>query len=90
MDCPFNPKFAFVVLEREKLVSSGGIIIPENVQKTNAKQQGRVVAVGPSVTDVALGELVIFGQFSGSWFTHKNRDFYFVHEEDVLSSISEE
>ena len=89
MDCPFTPKFAFVVLEREKLKSAGGIIIPESAQKTNAKQQGRVAAVGPAVTDVAMGELVIFGQFSGSWFEHKGRDFYFVHEEDILARIEE-
>jgi chaperonin GroES len=88
-ECPLQPLFAFVVLEREKLVSKGGIIIPDAAQKTNAKQKGRVSAIGPAVDAVAIGDLVLFGQFSGSWIEMDGRDFYIVHEEDILARVKE-
>jgi chaperonin GroES len=43
--------------------SAGGIYLPEN--KKERPVQGTVVAIGPEVGDIAVGERVLFGKYAG-------------------------
>ena len=64
-----KPKFARVLLRREKVKeSTGGIILPESAQIDMTKSEGRVVAVGPDCDEsIAVDMFVIFGKFAGTW-----------------------
>lgn len=85
------PFFAYVILEREKLKSKGGLIIPESAEKRNAPAKGVVVSVGPTAEDEIkklVGKTVIFKRHAGDWMTAPGgEEFYVVQEEDILAEV---
>lgn len=87
-----NPKFARVIIERDKPKATG-IIIPETAEKRNAPAWGRVVACGPTCDDdikKLVGKMVLFGRFAGDWVKAPDgTEFYIVQEEDILADIEE-
>jgi len=86
-DCPFTPKFARVVLQREDMKSKGGLIIPEEIARRNARNEGLVVGIGPTAQNVELGETVMFGNFSGAWIEREGHEYYIVQDEDLLVRV---
>lgn len=48
-------------------MSAGGIILPDASQEVFGR--GIVTHVGPAVTHVAVGDLVLFGKYAGTWLT---------------------
>jgi chaperonin GroES len=85
-----TPVWARVLVEREKLQSKSGIIIPETAEKRNAPAQGTVIATGaecePWVKDLK-GRRVLFGRHAGDWIQDNGRDVYILQEEDILAVV---
>jgi chaperonin GroES len=56
-----------IVVAREELeeVTQGGIYIPESVKEKEKPKKGSVLAVSDSITDIKVGDKVIFGKYSG-------------------------
>jgi chaperonin GroES len=74
--------------------STGGIILPENAKEK--PQEGKVLAVGPgkllddgsrSKPDVAVGDTILFGKYSGTELTVDGLEVIILRESDLLAKI---
>jgi chaperonin GroES len=92
----FRPLHDRVVIRRieQESKTAGGIIIPDTAKEK--PQEGEVVAVGPGVRDergeirrldVAPGDRVLFGKWSGSEVRIDNEDYLIMKESDLLGVI---
>ena len=86
-----RPVWARVLVERDKLQTKSGIIIPETAEKRNAPAIGTVVAVGENCEDWVkdlVGSRVMFGRHAGDWLKDGDREVYILQEEDILAVVS--
>ena len=92
----FRPLHDRVVLRRidAEAKSSGGIIIPDTAQKK--PQQGEVLAVGPGArneagalvpVDARAGDIVLFGQWSGTEVKIEGEDLIIMKESDLMGIV---
>jgi len=74
--------------------SAGGIIIPDTAQEK--PMQGEIVAVGPGARDdagarieldVAAGDVVIFGKWSGTEVRIDGVDLLIMKESDIMGIL---
>lgn len=74
--------------------STGGIIIPDNAAEKPSK--GKVIAVGPGkrsddgkihALDVKVGDVVLFGKYSGNEIKEGADEYVVMREEDILGVI---
>ncbi len=92
----FRPLHDRIVVKRidaeEK--TAGGIIIPDSAQEKPS--QGEVIAVGPGgrdeagkliPLDVKVGEIVLFGKWSGTEVKIDGQDLLIMKESDVMGII---
>src|SRR5436309_8892468 len=94
----FRPLHDRVVIERidAEAKTTGGIIIPDTAREK--PQQGEVLAVGPGgrdesgkliPIDVAVGDRVLFGKWSGTEVKIDGEDLIIMKESDVMGVIEE-
>src|SRR5437660_12334844 len=78
----------------EKEVKKGGIIIPDTAKEK--PQQGKVIAAGNGKTtdegkriplDVAAGDTILFGKYSGQEIKLEGEEYLIVREDEVLAII---
>ena len=78
------------VLDSEEK-TAGGIIIPDTAKEK--PQEGEVVAVGPgakndegklSPMDVNVGDIVLFGKWSGTEVKIDNKEYSIMKESDIM------
>ena len=87
----FRPLHDRVVVRRiqadEK--TKGGIIIPDTAKEK--PQRGEVVAVGPGKEDIKMtvkvGDVVLYGKYSGQELSYEGVDYLIMREDDVLVII---
>ena len=74
--------------------TAGGIIIPDNAKEK--PMEGEVIAVGPGARDeagqlhpldVAAGDRILFGKWSGTEIRLNGEDLLIMKESDVLGVI---
>ena len=69
--------------------TASGLYIPDSAKEK--PQQGKVVAVGKGKKDhdmtVKIGDLVLYGKYSGSELKHEGSDYLILREEDILAII---
>ena len=93
----FRPLGDRVVIRRveEEAKTKGGIIIPDNAKEK--PQEGEVVSVGPGgrdedgkriVIDVAVGDRILFGKWSGTEIKVDGQELLIMKESDVLGVIA--
>ena len=87
---PLHDRVLIKVLESEEK-TSGGIIIPDTAQEK--PQEGEVVAVGPGATneagklapmDVKVGDVVLFGKWSGTEVKIDGKEYSIMKESDIM------
>jgi chaperonin GroES len=90
---PLDDRIVVIRTEPEQ-TTSGGIFLPENAKEK--PQQGKVLAVGPgklldngerAKPDLAVGDLVLFGKYSGAELTVDGQDVVILKESDVLAKL---
>ena len=92
----FRPLGDRVVIRRveEEAKTKGGIIIPDTAKEK--PQEGEVIAVGPGARDedgkripidVATGDRILFGKWSGSEIKLEGEDLLIMKESDVLGVL---
>ena len=92
----FRPLGDRVVIRRveEEAKTKGGIIIPDNAKEK--PQEGEVVAVGPGgrdedgkriAIDVAIGDRILFGKWSGSEVKIDGEELLIMKESDILGVL---
>lgn len=69
--------------------TAGGIIIPDTAKEK--PQKGSVVAVGGGKKDepmtVKVGDLVLYGKYSGTEINVDGKDYLIMRESDILAII---
>ena len=69
--------------------TSSGIIIPDTAKEK--PQKGNIVAVGPGTKDnpitVKVGDVVLYGKYSGTELNHEGKDYLITKENDILAII---
>lgn len=90
---PLHDRVIVKRLDDEK-VSSGGIVIPDTAQEK--PMRGEVVAVGPGkaldngqirALNVKVGEVVLFGKYSGTEVKVDNQELLVMREEDIMGVV---
>lgn len=75
--------------------TAGGILLPDTAKQK--PQQGKVVAVGPgrlsdkgsrSAIGVKIGDVVLYGKYSGSDVEVNNKELKILRESDVLAKVA--
>ena len=85
-----------VVVRRmeEESTSAGGIVLPGSA--TEKPAQGEVVAVGPGAKteegklipmDVKVGDIVLFGKWSGTEVKIDNKEYSIMKESDIMGVV---
>lgn len=93
----FRPLGDRVLVRRveEETKTKGGIIIPDTVKEK--PQEGEVVAVGAGARDedgeripmdLAVGDKILFGKWSGTEIKIDGEDLLIMKESDVLGVLS--
>lgn len=76
-------------------VSAGGIILPDSAKEK--PMRGTVVATGPGKTldsgktspvDVKVGDIVLYGKYSGTEVTVGGEDYVILRNDDVLGIVT--
>lgn len=72
-----------------EVMTAGGIYIPDTAKEK--PQKGKVVAVGPGKKDepttVKVGDLVLYGKYSGTELVVEGRDYLMMRESDILAIV---
>jgi len=87
---PLHDRVLIKVLDSEEK-TTGGIIIPDTAKEK--PQEGEVVAVGPgaksedgkiSPMDVKVGDIVLFGKWSGTEVKNNGIEYSIMKESDIM------
>ena len=87
---PLHDRVLIKVLDSEEK-TSGGIIIPDTAKEK--PQEGEVVAVGPGAIseagkltpmDVKVGDVVLFGKWSGTEVKIDGQEYSIMKESDIM------
>lgn len=90
---PLNDRLVVKAAPKEEKTASG-IILPDSAQEK--PQRGEVLAVGPgkrldsgqlAPVDVKLGDVVLYGKYSGTEVTIGGEDYVILRAEDVLGAL---
>jgi chaperonin GroES len=90
---PLDDRVVVVRTEPES-TTAGGIYLPENAKEK--PQQGKVLAVGPgklldngerAKPDVGVGDVILFGKYSGSEVTVDGDEVIILKESDILAKM---
>ena len=85
---PLADRVLIEPLEAETKTASG-LYIPDSAKEK--PQQGKVVAVGKGKKDhnmtVKVGDIVLYGKYSGSELKYEGNDYLIMREEDILAII---
>lgn len=69
--------------------TAGGIIIPDTAKEK--PQRGKVIAVGGGKKDeplvVKVGDLVLYGKYSGTELNYDGKDYLMMRESDILAIV---
>ena len=69
--------------------TASGIIIPDTAQEK--PQKGNIIAVGKGTKDnpmtVKVGDLVLYGKYSGTELKLEGKDYLIMSEKDILAIV---
>lgn len=75
--------------QKAETKTSSGIYIPDSAKEK--PQQGKIVAVGKGKKDhkmtVKVGDLVLYGKYSGTELKFDGKDYLIMREDDILAII---
>ncbi len=91
---PLDDRVVVEQVEAEEK-TSGGILLPDNAKQK--PQQGKVISVGPGKLNengtraaiaVKVGDVVLFGKYSGSDVEVSGKEYKILRESDILAKVS--
>ena len=87
MTSPIKPLADRVVAVREEAQTktASGIFLPDNAKEKPVLAQ--VVAVGPKVTQLKVGDKIVYKEYSTTELKIDGQEYLIVKEEDVLATI---
>jgi chaperonin GroES len=90
---PLADRILLETLEAE-VKTQGGIYIPDNAKEK--PQKGKIVAVGTGrkndkgeviAPEVKVGDIVLYGKYSGTEITVDGKEYLIVKESDILAIL---
>ncbi|MFC1646017.1 co-chaperone GroES [Candidatus Omnitrophota bacterium] len=90
---PLEDRVLIKPLEAEEK-TKGGILLPDTAKEK--PQEGKVVAVGKGKTldsgkveapEVKVGDVVLYGKYSGTEITKDGEEYLFIKQEDILAIL---
>ena len=91
----FRPLYDRALIKRiEEEVTQGGIVIPDNAKEKPSR--GEIIAIGTgklqddgknSPMSVKVGDIVLFGKYSGTDVKIDSEDLVVMREEDIMGII---
>lgn len=92
----FRPLHDRILVERveSEEVTKGGIILPDTAKEK--PQQGKVIAVGNGKRtddgkiiplEIKVGDMILFGKYSGSEIKIEGNEYLIMKEDDVLGVV---
>lgn len=87
---PLGARVLVKPMEKENMTASG-IVLPETAKEK--PQQGTIEAVGSEeemLTDLAVGERVLFAKYAGSEISMNGTDYLLLEESEILARLKEE
>lgn len=87
MSTPLQPLGDYVVAQNEEAATktASGLYIPEKAQEK--PKTVKVVAVGPAVQQIKVGDRIVFKSFSSTDVKVDKTDYVLVQEQDVLAIV---
>ena len=90
---PLHDRIIVKRLDEQESKSAGGLIIPDSAKEK--PQKGEVVAVGKGkreegkliAPDVQVGDLILFGKYSGSDIKEDGVEYLIMREDEILGVI---
>ena len=78
-----------VLVTRKKVEqkTAGGIIMPESAVEEEKETTGEIVAAGPTVEGMKVGDVVLFGEHAGTDVKMDGKDYLLLPDEEVLAII---
>lgn len=98
-ECKYRPLFGRVLIQREVKEKNGSIVIPQHLRMRHARNEGIVVAIGPTCDEsIQIGNKVVFGKHAGTWLDKtysvtveaEETPYFLCQDEDVLLVIEEQ
>ncbi len=92
---PLDDRVVVKPLEAEEK-TAGGIVLPDTAQEK--PQRGKVIAVGPgrqldsgerATVDVAVGDVILYGKYSGTDVKIAGEDRLILRESDILAKLQD-
>jgi chaperonin GroES len=87
MSTPLQPLSDYIVAVGEEAATktASGIYLPDQAQEK--PKTAKVVAVGPNVKQVKVGDRVVYKSYSTTEVKVGNDEYILVKEEDVLATV---
>ena len=85
---PITPLADYVVVQQEeaKNQTASGLYLPE--KSAEKPKIAKVLAVGPAVKDVAVGDRIIYGGYSNTEIKVDTTEFLLVKNENIYAKLS--
>ena len=88
MSTPITPMWNNILCEREEEERYvGTLIIPDTAKER--PMGARVLAVGPDVLAVKVGQFVLVGRYAGAEVKVRHADYVVLRETEVLGIVNE-
>jgi len=86
-----KPLGSLVIVKTEELPETvSGILIPRSQDDKDKKDTGVVVSVGPDVTEVMVGDKILFKKWGAEVVEVEKEMMNFVEESDILAILVDE
>ena len=86
-----TPKGDQILVQRRAAenISAGGLVIPDEAQAKDKPAEGTVMAIGPKVDDVRVGDHILFGIYAGTEYPWGVETLLFMREEEIIATVEE-
>lgn len=86
MSTKLEPLKAFVVIEQTEIEPlASGLILTDDTRERMKPQEGVVLAVGPEVETVGLGDIVVYSKYAGHVMNEDNKEIRIVGIDDLYA-----
>lgn len=87
MSVPIQPLADFVVAQAEEPASktASGLYLPDNAQEK--PKVAKVLAIGKAVTDLKVGDRVIYGGYSNEAIKYAGQEYILIKQENIFATV---
>lgn len=78
---PIKKNVIVELIEKERVTSSGIVLASADREEAN---RGVVIAIGPQVEDVKVGDEILPNWNAGRQAKYENKDYWIINEDDIV------